>query len=91
MIISAPAFCVRLIIALIFDFGRSSVKGMPLTEVWAGRGTIASPWPPRTMPWMSSTEMFNVVAIKLLYLEESRMPAMPITLFLGSFVDFKAW
>ena len=70
------------------DFFITSINGMPLMEVCAGRGTIASPWPPKTMPLTSSTETFSFFAMKLLYRDASRMPAMPMILFFGSFVAF---
>ena len=39
----------------------------------------------------ASTEMFSFFAMKLLYRDESRMPAMPMILFFGSFVTFIVW
>ena len=49
-----------------------------------------SPWPPRTVAWMFAIETFISIAMKARIRAASRMPAMPTTLFFGSFETRRA-
>ena len=68
----------------------NSGRGMPATVEYRARGTMSSPWPPRTNECTFSTETFNSAATKVLMRAESSTPAMPSTRFFGKPLTLKA-
>ncbi len=72
---SPPPALARSTHALMRSALSRSVTGMPLTLVRRGSGTMSSPCPPSSRPWMSSTLTPSSHARKVLYRATSRAPA----------------